>query len=556
MRSLRISQTIYVLLGAALLAGGAASMYLMFRCSRISETYTGILNGEVKQAHQIQVLQVTFKKQVQAWKDTLLRGKDDAALAHYSNEFHTLADQVQSSGAQIVSTIHDPQAQAQLQQFLDQHRMLDQQYETALTDYVADRDFARADTAVKGKDRAPTDSLDQVVNKLSALAESVPLQQEAQLRHEQIVLAGVLTLIWLALTAWSIAFARSLGFRMSTCVQFITGIASGDLTAAAPHDDRHDELGELVCAVSEMRDKLRAMVGSIQTAASTLTVNAEGVSTSSNHIARAVSQQRNEATQVASALDQMAAAVREVTQHCHEASDRATHTGQLANESCEVVQRVAGRVRDLAEEATANAHTVEELGQRSQKISQIVTLIEEIAGQTNLLALNAAIESARAGEHGRGFAVVAGEVRRLAERTTVATKEIATAVKSIQEGTGQAVHSIQGSTKSVTESVSSADSASKALSVLGSSTAEVEERIAQIAQAAEEQAQASGLVGHSMNEISAGIGASSEGAEELARTAEEMVRLAAQLQEQASQFRTGDAPQTSRQRSRSPYIAA
>jgi len=98
---MKISQTIYLLLGAALLAGGAASTYLMLRCANISTAYSGIMQNEVAQAQQIRVIQVTFKKQVQAWKDILLRGKDDAALSKYQTEFHTLAAQVQADSAKL-----------------------------------------------------------------------------------------------------------------------------------------------------------------------------------------------------------------------------------------------------------------------------------------------------------------------------------------------------------------------------------------------------------------------------------------------------------------------
>jgi methyl-accepting chemotaxis protein len=189
---------------------------------------------------------------------------------------------------------------------------------------------------------------------------------------------------------------------------------------------------------------------------------------------------------------------------------------------------VAQEVRALAAEAQSNALTVQQLGERSRKIGQVVTLIQEIAGQTNLLALNAAIESARAGEHGRGFAVVAGEVRRLAERTTAATKEIAEAVESIQQGTQHAVDSIRESSERVEKSVATADAAAHSLTVLGASTDEVRQRIAQIAQASEEQTQASGLVGQSMNEIATSITASSEGAELSSKTAHELVKLAEQ----------------------------
>jgi methyl-accepting chemotaxis protein len=215
------------------------------------------------------------------------------------------------------------------------------------------------------------------------------------------------------------------------------------------------------------------------------------------------------------------------------------HTGHLAAQSRHSVEAVAGEVRTLAAEAQRNAVNVQELGERSSKIGQIVTLIQEIAGQTNLLALNAAIESARAGEHGRGFAVVAGEVRRLAERTTAATKEIDDAVQSIQQGTRHAVESIKESSERVEKSVATADAAAESLNVLGASTDEVRKQIEQIAQACEEQSLASGQVGQSMNEIANSITASSEGAEESSRTAAELVKLSEQLTEQSHGFKTG-----------------
>jgi methyl-accepting chemotaxis protein len=540
MRSLRIAQTVYLLLGAALLAGGLASTYLMFRCARVSASYTAIIQGEIAQAQQVRVLQVNFKKQVQAWKDILLRGKDDMALSKYGTEFHSLGAQVQTSCAALSSRIGDPQARAGLESFQQQHQLLGAQYDEALADYRKTRDFVQADAAVKGKDRAPTDSLDQVVDRLSSLAESLPAAEAARLQHEQTILIAALVLLWLALGGWSVGFARSLGIRMGNGVHFVRMIASGDLTAAAPEQGRADELGMLIEAMGQMRDRLRQMVGDIQSVADSLSFGAGNVSSSSYEIAAAVAEQRGQSSQVAAALEEMIASAREVTQHCHEAAERAVDTGALASGGCKSVEAVALEVRALAAEAQRNAVSVQQLGDRSRQIGQIVTLIQEIAGQTNLLALNAAIESARAGEHGRGFAVVAGEVRRLAERTTAATKEITDAVQSIQQGTQHAVDSIRESSERVEKSVVTADAAARSLTVLGASTNEMCRRIAQIAQAAEEQSQASGLVGQSMNEIATSITASSEGAELSSKTAHELVKLAEQLTEHSRQFKTGE----------------
>jgi methyl-accepting chemotaxis protein len=539
MRALRISHTIYLLLGLALGVGAAASSYLMIRCAVVSGDYTEIIQGEIAQAQQVRVLQVNFKKQVQAWKDILLRGRDDAALAKYEAEFHSLAEKVQADSATLNSQIRDPQARSGLASFLEQHQLLDSQYEAALVGYKASRSFVQADAAVKGKDRPPTNSLDLVANRLTAVAASVTAEEAARLRHEQNALAAVLVLLWLALGAWSVSFARSLSLRLENCLHFVRAIAAGDLTAPAPEEGRQDELGLLVDAMSQMCGQLQKMVGSIQSVAGGLSSNAGEVSSSSNQIAHAASEQRGQASQVAAAMEEMAASVREVTQHCTEAVRTAVHNGELAKDSSQTVEAMAGEVRQLAAESQHNAQAVQQLGERSDQISQIVTLIQEIAGQTNLLALNAAIESARAGEHGRGFAVVAGEVRRLAERTTAATKEIADAVQSIQEGTRKVVDSIQGSSERVERSIATADAATESLHVLDSSTDEVRQRIAQIAQAAEEQSQAAGLVGQSMNEIASSITASSEGAEVSARTAGELVRLSHQLKEHSSQFKAG-----------------
>ncbi|MGD0939895.1 MAG: methyl-accepting chemotaxis protein [Terracidiphilus sp.] len=540
MGSLRISQTVYMILGLALLAGGASSAYLLLRCAGVNANYTAIIQGEIAQAQQVRVVQVNFKKEVQAWKDILLRGKDDAALSKYDAEFHALAAQVQTESASLSGLIRDEQARSGLASFIDQQQLLDNQYEAALADYRSSRDFASADDAVKGKDRPPTDQLDQVVNRLTLLASSAPAEEARHLRDEQNATIVILALLWLALGAWSVVFTRSLGLRMENCVSFVRQISSGDLTVIAPELGRVDELGALVEAMAHMRDQLRKMVGEIQSVAGSLSTSAETVSSSSVQIAAASSEQRSQASQVAAALEEMIASVREVANRCQEATRNAVETGSLAANSCQSVESVARDVRDMASEAQRNARTVQGLGESSSQIGTVVQLIQEIAGQTNLLALNAAIESARAGEHGRGFAVVAGEVRRLAERTSSATKEIVNAVHEIQQGTQEAVNNIKDSSARVEKSVESADSAARSLSTLGSGTAQVQQLIAQIAQATEEQSQASTLVGRSMNEISTSISSSTEGGEESARTADELVRLARQLNQQVSFFRTGE----------------
>lgn len=541
MRNIRITHTIYLLLGSALLAGGIASAYLTVRCAGVSAAYTAIIRHEVSQAQQVRVIQVNFKKQVQAWKDILLRGRDDAAFAKYEKEFHAQSRQVEEAAEKLSGEVNDEQARGALQEFAGQHRVLDQTYEAALVLYKANRESSAADASLKGKDRKPTDLLDSAADRLTGLAEQAPAIEQARIAREQWAMTVVLVLLWSALAAWSIVFARSLGVRMNSGVAFVQKIAGGDLTATASEQGRSDELGLLIAAIEQMRDQLREILSEIQTVTVALTASAGDVAGTSGQIAKAVSEQRGESAQVAAAIEQMIASVREVARHCQQASEQAEKAGELAESSSRSVEGVAGEVRSLADEAAENAHAVEQLGERSREIGQIVNLIEEIAGQTNLLALNAAIESARAGEHGRGFAVVAGEVRRLAERTTSATKEIAEAVRSIQSGTNTVVESIGQTTVRVGKSVEIANAAASSLGMLSASSAEVRDRIVQIAQSSEEQSQASNQVSKAMHEIAARIAISSEGAEEAARTSEELAGVAQQLGAHSSRFHTGEA---------------
>lgn len=542
MRTIRIAHTIYLLLGAALLAGGVASFYLTLRCAHVSRDYTEIIFGEEHQAERVRELQVNFKKQVQAWKDILLRGRDDAALEKYSQEFHTEAAAVDQSAAELAAAVADQQARSGLEEFARGHRQLDQAYDAALADYRASRDFAAADAAVKGKDRQPTNALDTVAERLAMLAEQAPQLEAARLHREQVGMAVILVLLWTALAAWSVTFARSLSARMDRGIGFVQRIAEGDLTAVEPEQGRGDELGQLIASMSSMRNQLHSVVVEIQGVTGALTTGADAVARTSTQIARAANEQREESTQVASALEEMIASVREVAQHCQEANLHAEQTGELAAASANSVEGVAAEVRELAMGAAENARTVHELGERTREIGRIVDLISEIAGQTNLLALNAAIESARAGEHGRGFAVVAGEVRRLAERTTMATKDITSAVQLIQNETQTVVQSIHQNSERVSKSVSAADAAAQSLQQVGASVTEVRERIGQIAQSSDEQSQSSALVGRSMHEMAASIASSSEGAEESARTAEELAALAEQLESHSRRFQTGEQP--------------
>src|SRR5437660_2939064 len=154
----------------------------------------------------------------------------------------------------------------------------------------------------------------------------------------------------------------------------------------------------------------------------------------------------DQASQVATAMQQMSATVIEVSENSNRAAEAARKASETARHGGKIVDETLAKMRVIAGAVTASAKKMEELGKSSDQIGRIVAVIDDIADQTNLLALNAAIEAARAGEQGRGFAVVADEVRKLAERTTTATKEIAQMIRTIQADMKSAVRAMEEGT--------------------------------------------------------------------------------------------------------------
>jgi methyl-accepting chemotaxis protein len=191
----------------------------------------------------------------------------------------------------------------------------------------------------------------------------------------------------------------------------------------------------------------------------------------------------------------------------------------------------------IAAVVNESATAIKELGRSSEKIGEIIGVIDDIADQTNLLALNAAIEAARAGEQGRGFAVVADEVRKLAERTTTATKEIASMIKGIQSETGNAVGSMEKGTKEVEDGKLLADKAGDALREILDGNQKLTDMIQQIATAATEQSSAAEEISKNVEQVSVTAKESATGNQQAAKAAEDLSGQAEELNRIVSQFK-------------------
>jgi len=274
--------------------------------------------------------------------------------------------------------------------------------------------------------------------------------------------------------------------RVSSAIRTI-GEGDGDLSQRIDGLAK-DELGSLGDNFNAMLDKLNTIICQVASTSGRLAISTETIADQNALMSEGANNQSTQALKIAAAMEEMNATVSEVSKNSSIAADSAREAMTIATKGGDVVQQTISGMHVLAERVTQSTNTIHTLGTNTDKIGEIVLVIDEIADQTNLLALNAAIEAARAGDQGRGFSVVADEVRKLAERTTQATKEIATMISAIQKETNNVVEMMTASRaeaeKETTLVNESGDALSNIIDVIGSVTDMVE----QIATAAREQA--------------------------------------------------------------------
>ncbi len=310
----------------------------------------------------------------------------------------------------------------------------------------------------------------------------------------------------------------------------------GDLTRRVDAE-RGDEVGQLGRAFNTFIQKMHDVIREVATSSCEVASAATQIAAASEEMAAGMHEQMQQVTQITSAMEEMSASVVEVANKSALAADSATESGKVAEEGGSVVAHTVEGMHAINEAVSASATSVEALGKRGEQIGQIIDVINDIAEQTNLLALNAAIEAARAGEHGRGFAVVADEVRKLADRTTKATEEIARSIETIQTETTQAVERMNTGTQQVQAGVEHAQQAGSSLEEIVAKARSVTEMIRSIAAAAQEQAAASEQVSRNVESISAVTRQASEGAGQAAAAAAQLSVKAEQLQRLVGQFK-------------------
>jgi len=342
-------------------------------------------------------------------------------------------------------------------------------------------------------------------------------------------------------------------------------VAGGDLRLEKLNIISQDELGQLAGSFEKMTTNMAALIRKIQAGAEQVAASSEELTASAEQSAQAVSQVAGTISDVANGAEdqlkavdktsavvvQLSAGIQQVAASSNQVAEQSVQAADKAKEGSSSVEKAVSQMLHIEQTVNNSAEVVAKLGEGSKEIGQIVDAISGIAGQTNLLALNAAIEAARAGEQGKGFAVVAEEVRKLAEQSQDATKQIAALISDIKRDTEKAVIAMDEGTREVkvgTEVVTMAGHTFKEIATLITQVSEQVKSISaairqmasstqQIVEAVEEIDEHSKTAVGQAQTVSAATEEQSAAMEEIASSSQNLANLAQDLQTAVSQFR-------------------
>jgi methyl-accepting chemotaxis protein len=497
-----------------------------------------ILVDEARQA------QVSFKKQVQEWKDTLLRGNDVESFNKYYSQFTQDNENVQK---QLSTLKEDMNKQgldtSSVEKLLDTHKELYVKYTEAIKNYDSNnpKSYHIVDGLVNGIDRKPTDDMDALVKDIQnqANAESQHMIDQSNIDSGNfyktlifIVTIGIILTIFFAVLI-SLTYKRITNF----IIQFKTLMEqaeTGDLTINGIIY-KEDELGELTEKFNAFIYKIRALISEANTTTKTVVSSSTNimrtsaeVSKTSEQVALAISNIAESAAEEYKLIEKSNNAVKDVAKGVNNITENTVHIMELANQAINTVNNGSKDLHDqimsmtTTKDASKNVSIViSNLSAKSNEIGTVIEFINGITEQINLLALNASIEAARAGEAGKGFTVVANEVNNLAQLSKESTQKISNLINEVQVDIEKAVLEVNTTNVSIEEQAKSLNETNNSLKLIRESVFEVTQKIKEVVTETKGINQNAAHVETSINNIVTIVNQSTSSTQEIAAATEE-----------------------------------
>lgn len=335
--------------------------------------------------------------------------------------------------------------------------------------------------------------------------------------NESVMHSVVIALIFaLGGVVLAIVITRSITKPLKEMRRAVDEISSGngDLTQKIHVEGRH-EIAEIAATLNIFISKIEGIIKSLMTSVASVSRSGSELFDITEHSIELTHKQRENTSEVATAVNEMTATAQEVAQHASSTSHFTEEASKRSSESYATVKESIRTIHEMADNVSSTVNMINRVNEQTSEIHTILDVIHGIAEQTNLLALNAAIEAARAGEQGRGFAVVADEVRSLAQRTQEATGQINEMITDLLKVTKDTTDVINHSQEHVHELVNVATASGDALQAITDGMQQINDTVYQIASAAEEQSQVSDDINHRVVNIAEGAGESAEGADQV-----------------------------------------
>ena len=515
--SAHLRQRVLWLVSLGIVSITLISLVSLYRLGEDINNYNHLVSQELKAAQLADNINLNFKRQVQEWKNVLLRGHDDKRREKYWSSFYGYHNLIQQRSSEFLDLDVNNQFKQQMRAFQTTHAQLLDKYQRGYRAYV-DSGYIHieGDKAVSGIDREPSKQLEELTEALTYSAEAMG---EEHAEHAQ----GTLLFGVIGILIMTLASVVSTGWFMTvkvvnplvSLIEHLKKVGGGHLNDRVEIRSA-DEIGVMSKAIEVMRLRLIGVRDQMINNQSELNNVSDSLSRGADDINAGVESQQRGAGSAIDSVNALSDMSSIISRNAEEAEATAGIMSSDAETGIEIMKSAVTALSSSSRQIQETATVITSLENDAQRIGSVLDVIKGIAEQTNLLALNAAIEAARAGEQGRGFAVVADEVRSLAAKTQKSTEEIHEMISSVQSGTSRAVTAIETGQKTSAESLERISEADQYLHNISQQVVRISEMNTEISQGVGRQQELTGDVSACLDDV-ASIAARNEAAANQAR---------------------------------------
>ncbi|MDV2077225.1 methyl-accepting chemotaxis protein [Marinobacter xestospongiae] len=532
-----LNRVLAIVVVANLAIAIVAAIYFAFSLDSKDE-YDQLAGTEMVSALEAQDVLITFKTQVQEWKNVLIRGSDPDQLKKYWGRFQEREGDIQQLLDDLIPRLQNPEAISLMQQFQRAHRSMGEAYREGYQAFIAaNMAVSAGDQAVQGIDREPARLIDEAVQSIrdQAISRAGILSEEVDTNTKAVGSLLLMTII-LGTLACMWVLVRAVIRPTQTIIGQLEKLGDGDLSDPVTIQ-RLDELGRLAGAARKLHEFLSHTSRQMSATADQLHQTRSVISDNATRVSDQSQQAHLRIDQIATAMNEMSATAQDVATHAASVASQVQETSEKTDQADDQINSATSSMNRLAEQIRTSSETVSKLASDGRRVGDVMKVIREIAEQTNLLALNAAIEAARAGDAGRGFAVVADEVRNLAAKTQDATVEIDRIIEAIASGSQDATEYMQASEVVTQETSEAVATVRETLASINRRMASVSDATTQVATAAEEQTSVSEDINRNITDVAEISESMNQTATENRDTVPELERMAQEAEAIAARFR-------------------